>query len=63
VAPGLVVAALAVLAMVSPGTSTFTTAVHRGSVLPAAQLLRTAVDTTVLVIRLSPGSGSRTTTE
>ncbi len=49
--------------MVSAGTSTSTVAAQRGSVLPLGQLLPGAVEVTALIIRLSPGSGSRTVTE
>ena len=40
------VGGVADVAIVSPGTSTSTAAVQRASVLPAAQLLPAAVDTT-----------------
>ena len=52
----------AVLTIVSPGISTFTVAVHRGSAPPAGQLLPAAAVDSVLVITLLPVSGLFTVT-
>ena len=52
----------AVLTIVSPGISTFTVAVHGGSVLPDGQLLPGAAVDSVLVITLLPVSGLFTVT-
>ena len=58
----MVVAASAVLVMVSAGIRTVTVAVQPGSVPPAGQLFPAAAEVRVLVRDLSPVSGLLTVT-
>ena len=50
-------------AISSPGTSTGTDEVHRGSAPPTGQLLPAVGEVTLSTISLSPGSGFLTVTE
>ena len=59
----MVVLTVAVFVIVRAGTSTWTVAVHAGSVLPSGQLLPVAAVVTVLMRRLSPVSGLFTVAE
>ena len=61
VAPGVVVALLAVLVMLSPDT--VTVAVQRGSVLPLAQLVPRVAELTVFASTWLPVTGLATVTE
>ena len=61
--PGVVAPVLADTAIVRPGTSTVTVLAHRGSVLPAAQLLPAVAEVIVLARVLFPVSGLLTVTE
>src|ERR1700723_886101 len=60
--PGTAALVFAVLTIVSPGISTFTVAVQRGSVLPDGQLLPAAAVDRMLVSTLLPVSGLFTVT-
>ena len=62
-APGVVVPAVLVSAIVRPGASTVTVFAHRVSVLPLAQLPPAVAEVMVLARTLFPVSGVLTVTE